>query len=463
MWRLQYRQTTRKSERGRMKKELLRVRDLSAEDFEGRRVEHVSFYGLAGEVAGFLGLAYSGKDVLVQVLKGESDTTFRKAILLLEGKQIEKSEDLKRKVYAISKNNYRIDTWTVAEYIGLVEESARKWIWKRAELAEKIETFLEHLQIPIAASKKLRELTELEKRIIDVGKARYIGASILIIEDELEGMNKEQIHEFSGILHKLIKDHIYVVVNSYSAEVLSGLCDRFFILKKGKIVKICRKAEIKDWDYLERFWQERKNFRKAKEAEKETLRKESDLAYQVSEKWWNREKDLRFFKGEVVTILLLDRKKKEKLFERLAANPGKEKDVVAVRQLGSEEELFQGMKVGENLMLPSMEKISAIEYISSSKKIEKALCKEMGDIKEPDTGVEKLEVNEIIRVTLERWYIYNPKVLLLLEPFYRCDVHGVFIVKSYIKKFTAKGTAVVIVKSREEYVEEISDRLLYFD
>lgn len=443
-----------------MKKELLRVIDLSAEDFEGRKIEHVSFYGVAGEVTGFLGLSDSGKDVLVQILKGENNTTFRRPVVLLEGKQIENSVKLKEKVYSISRHNYQIDTWTVAEYLGLVEMPGRRWIWSKTELTEKVEAFLEKLEIPITASKTIKELTELERRVLDVAKAIYVGAGILMIEDELEGMNKEQIHEFSDILHWLIRERLYVIVNSYSAEVLSGLCDRFLVFKKGKIVKICRKAEANSWDVLEPFLQEKRKPRKEKELSKEGL-KEEDVAYQVGDKWWNREKGLCFFKGEVVTLLLLDKKKREKLFERLATN--QEKDVVAVRKLGSEEELFQGMKIGENLMLPSMEKISAIEYISSSKKIEKALCKEMGDIREPDTGIEKLEINEIIRVTLERWYIYNPKVLLLLEPFYRCDVHGVSIVKSYIRKFTEKGTAVVIVKSREEYVEEISDRLLYLD
>ena len=78
----------------------------------------------------------------------------------------------------------------------------------------------------------------------------------------------------------------------------------------------------------------------------------------------------------------------------------------------------------------------------------------------PDAAADSLGVNDIINITLERWYIYNPKVLILFEPFARCDLMGVSIVKSYIKKFANRGSAVIIIKSREEYVEDISDQII---
>ena len=48
---------------------------------------------------------------------------------------------------------------------------------------------------------------------------------------------------------------------------------------------------------------------------------------------------------------------------------------------------------------------------------------------------------------------------LLYEPFTSCDAYGVSIIMSYIKKFTNRGTAVIVVKSNLEYMEEVSDRI----
>ena len=129
--------------------------------------------------------------------------------------------------------------------------------------------------------------------------------------------------------------------------------------------------------------------------------------------------------------------------------------------MGSEEEVFAGMSAGENLLIPSLRKISSLEYIANSSKIPRMLGEKLGQAEvAPDAAADSLGVNDIINITLERWYIYNPKVLILFEPFARCDLMGVSIVKSYIKKFANRGSAVIIIKSREEYVEDISDQII---
>ena len=132
--------------------------------------------------------------------------------------------------------------------------------------------------------------------------------------------------------------------------------------------------------------------------------------------------------------------------------------------MGSKEEVFTHMSAGQNLLLPSLGKISSVEYIASSGRISKMLKQNMdSDAMMPDMEAGDLEINDLISITLERWYIYNPKVLVLFEPFAQCDVYGVSIVKSYIKKFANRGTAVIILKSREEYVEDISDKIISLD
>ena len=140
------------------------------------------------------------------------------------------------------------------------------------------------------------------------------------------------------------------------------------------------------------------------------------------------------------------------------------KKVVSVRALGSREEVFEHMTVGENLILPSLEKISSWDYIRSSGGIHKMMMEDMGEeCRAKEAKVGELRVNECIQMTLERWYIFNPMVLILFEPFALCDVNGVDIVKKYVKKFSNKGIIVIIVNTREEYVEDISDRIVYIE
>ena len=70
--------------------------------------------------------------------------------------------------------------------------------------------------------------------------------------------------------------------------------------------------------------------------------------------------------------------------------------------------MFEHMTVGENLMLPSLEKISFWDYIRSSRNIRKMILEENHNLK--DVKAEGLGINERIQMTLERWYIFNPMV-----------------------------------------------------
>lgn len=210
--------------------------------------------------------------------------------------------------------------------------------------------------------------------------------------------------------------------------------------------------------------------------------KEEDIVYRIRNLkiFQDDVKNLNFVRGEVVTLLTLNRRKKELLFLILSGRINVEnvhyilngerydnidcseltrKKVVSVRALGSREEVFEHMTVGENLMLPSLEKISFWDYIRSSRNIRKMILEENHNLK--DVKAEGLGINERIQMTLERWYIFNPMVLILFEPFALCDVNGVDIVKKYVKKFSHNGATVIIVSTREEYIEDISDQIIH--
>ena len=187
-------------------------------------------------------------------------------------------------------------------------------------------------------------------------------------------------------------------------------------------------------------------------------------------------------KGEIVTIISHDKIQKDKIFRALSGREkigntlyiinGKtysrmdyyklaEERIVSVKVLGSLEELFKRMSVEENLLLPSLKKFSTFDYIGFSKKIRDIIMLEMKqDTSHKGMWIKDLKINELVELTLARWYVLNPKVIVLLEPFGLCDVNGVKIVKRYLKKFSSKGTAVIVISARSEYMEGISDRII---
>ena len=466
-----------------MRRELLKINNLNCTHTQEGKLDNISLFILEGECVGFLGLSYSGKDLLAKILSGNVERGFSGHIHIAGS---DKQQDrFKRYIYKICPANYLIGDWTVAEYLCLVESKKHRVYLRRTELENEAKEYLEKLNLKIQVTKKLKQLSEIEKRIVDFAKACYRGAKIVIIEDEFEGMSYDEIRMFARIIHRLVKERIGVIVNSHSNFVLTTLSDKYIIFSEGRIVKKCKNINNDSEAQLYQFLQEG-------QVEKETEKYLYDKDQSEIDDFWYCVKNLELRKretaefninkGEIVTIISHDKIQKDKIFRALSGREkigntlyiinGKtysrmdyyklaEERIVSVKVLGSLEELFKRMSVEENLLLPSLKKFSTFDYIGFSKKIRDIIMLEMKqDTSHKGMWVKDLKINELVELTLARWYVLNPKVIVLLEPFGLCDVNGVKIVKRYLKKFSSKGTAVIVISARSEYMEGISDRII---
>ena len=81
-----------------MKKELLRINHLNCTYTPTRKLENVSFCILEGECIGFLGLTYSGKDLLSGILRGKLTEGKRLGTIYVDGEKIDDWEILNQKI-----------------------------------------------------------------------------------------------------------------------------------------------------------------------------------------------------------------------------------------------------------------------------------------------------------------------------------------------------------------------------
>jgi len=467
-----------------MKKEMLRIHDLNMEYTTTNKLVDISMCLMAGESIGFLGLVNSGKNILIDILCGNQSTC--QASFYLDGKRMINMVDLQRSVYRIIESNYLIDNWTVAEYICIVSDHSLLGILRRKMLVNKAESLIKKLELDIDANKKLKNLSELEKRLVDLVKAYSREAKILIIEDEFEGCSTQEINRFKKVLDRVIKDKMVAIINSHSDNVLQIMSDKYIIFKKGYIAKKCNKDYIRNNSHLEKFLlgttttSKKKNLDSYKNEQSSTR----EIMYSIKNMVLKEKEEIHFdfYKGEVVTILVLDIKEKKQIFDLLSGRYIEKcmeiyleqrfcdfedstdfvrSKIVSVADMGGKDELLLRMSTGDNLLIPSLDKIPSLQYVFSEHKMVKMLNREVKDnIVETGDAIWQMSTNDYIVLLLERWYIYKPKVLILFEPFVHCDFYSVSLVKSYIKKFTGLGTTVIIVKSREEYIEDISDRII---
>ena len=137
------------------------------------------------------------------------------------------------------------------------------------------------------------------------------------------------------------------------------------------------------------------------------------------------------------------------------------KKIISVDGIGERDFLAENMSIEDNLILPSLNKISNINYLINQYELKRVIFEELKskDINKEDL-VSELDINQKICVSLERWLIFRPKVFIIFEPFIYCDNYGLSLIKNYLKKFAKAGTTVIVIKSRLEYIEDISDEII---
>ena len=506
-----------------MKNEVLRIQNLNIPYQERRRFHWVSMILFEGECTAFLGLSFSGKDALVRFLTLHRSCSVEDLSLSIDGERILSQKMLERKICRIAPHSKSLPGWTCGEYISLTGSG---WILmgrQKRELMQKAQEMVEELGIGLDVAKPLSQLSEKEKRFTELARACALGARVLVVEDELEGLTDEEIEEYSELLQATaFRKHLTVIINAHSSAVSAALANHYVIFRDGKIVKKCRKKDIVSQEQLEDYMlgpktaarqmlKERMSSSETAarqmtgpgdaKASKDTAEKRKPEILYRMRSFPCGEYRLRPLKGRsfvqqngslldlsfrsfcVTTFLVLDEKLRDTLFLSLSGRDlsaqtycviGDERmeygdypkfvknRVVSVMHLGSREELFGNMSVGENLVLPSIRKLSFSDYLFSSSRLTHALDPGTVPAEEFNDPLQESDVNSRIAVTLERWYLYNPKVMILLEPFERCDLYGVSIVRSYIRKLADRGACVIIIKSRVEYTEDISDEILRF-
>lgn len=466
-----------------MGKILLRVNDFNIREEAYGKLNHVSFFCEGGKVSALLGLDCAGPELIVRLLLGKLGINWKREQIYYDGKKVLNYSQISNFIYHMKGNN-AINNWTIAEYV--FSDQSAFFLLKSTlkKMNDTLQSVFEKYHIEIDPMRKMRSLTELEYRKVEVVRGYLKGAKVLIVEDEYEGMSVSDIYDFSKFLHQVIKEDMCIILLSHTEKAFQLLADDIVIFRKGRIVKkafningniafswkkyllgntlIRRKSTI---DSYERRWGNLPN-----------------IVYRVLNiKLGVENMDLAFRKGEITTFVILDNKKREDFFVTLSGRSAGEgvryivedqelkslqisnfisQKIISVTKLKSQNEIIPQMSIEDNLLIPSLRKLDVFQYSLENAKIKKSLYKEFAaQFLAEEKKMGELTSNEVIALSLERWYIFRPKVIILCDVFGGNDPYGISIIQSYIKKFSNLGVVVILIESCLEYVEDISDRV----
>ena len=370
-----------------MMKILFQVKNLSLKKESMGKLYNASISFFGGMIYSLAGLDYSGRDIFLKIIKGNIDDKKYEGLFFIDNKVLNSAKKLKEYIYIFSLQNKIIDDWTVAEYISLREG---KWFLSKNNLrnmTKRIEAVLEDFGLDISGSKKVGELCVLTRYQIEFIRAIILNKKIVIIEDEFTNMKYEYIELFSKWLKTNMKEDMTIILNTYS-QIASYKCSDIFVcFKKGCIVKVCRKDSIEGIDKLYNFIVgSTMNEKISSLSSVYTYNRlhSNDEVYSVSGNFFGKNiETYSFSKGKVYSFIIEDHNNRYKFFEAISGvnNRDKkyfieryyqkvirvqdliEKKIISVDGIGERDFLAENMSIEDNLLLPSLNKISNLNYL----------------------------------------------------------------------------------------------------
>ncbi len=439
-----------------------------------------------GEIHALLGENGAGKSTLIKILSGVHQKDAGR--VLLNGKEINPKNTHDGQVLGINvvyQELSLVHDLSVAENIYLHKLGASKFWMNWKKINQDAQALLDSLSFDIDAQATVRDLSIVQKQVVEIAKALSEDTKILVLDEPTTVFDPTDTQKLFDNLFKLKQKGISIIYISHHLEEIFKIADTVTVLRDGtdtgsipvketdtdSVIRMMIGRELEDL-YPERDRTVSSNpvFEVKNLTAKDTL--VHDVSFSVKP-------------GEVLGIAGLGgsgrtetvklifgahQKKSGKIFlnkkEITTKSPA---DAVAhniglVSENRKEEGVFLPLSIRKNISVTDFKSISGkFRFINKEKErsnvqglIEKLNIKTPS----PETPVKNLSGGNQQKVALAKWLSIDSQVILIDEPTRGVDVGAKVEIYQLIAEVAKKGVGIVVISSDMPEIMGIADRIL---
>jgi simple sugar transport system ATP-binding protein len=204
--------------------------------------QDVSLDVLGGELHCLLGENGAGKSTLSSCLYG----LYRPddGEILVDGHRVDLNrprDAIRAGIGMVHQHFVLVPTFTVLENIVVGTGSGMRL--DRAGVARRIGDICREYDIPLAPDRLVGELSVGEQQWVEIVKALYTGARLLILDEPTAVLTPEESRKLFAVIRRLTESDISVILISHKmAEVMQS--DRVSVLRKGRLVATVATADV---------------------------------------------------------------------------------------------------------------------------------------------------------------------------------------------------------------------------
>jgi general nucleoside transport system ATP-binding protein len=450
---------------------------------------NVSIEFFSGEIHALVGENGAGKSTLVKILAGSTQPD--SGVIEVNGKihRLAKPRTaLLAGIGVVHQAGSLIETLTVKENLQL----GRINRWRRRSRPE-ITEFVSTLPPEISLTTRVRDLNPRQRQLVEIHRLLLQRAHVLVLDESTSNLSPQESSSLFEELRRLASSGYAVVVVSHKLTDLVRHCDRFTVLRKGRVVGCLNREEATVQSLVRLFTDTnlasntsplQSIFISTSESgvEAEPLVRFADVTTDQSEGVSLQRLDFDVRRGEILglvgrpssgisTVLKLLRKEAVTLTEGTLTwsndfESGANANTGYVPALRTSRGLISDMTVGENLMLRRrdlMGRISAQRGVERTKFLQ-SMMKEF-DIRpdDPERKVQTLSGGNAQKVLLAREMDYSGSILIVESPTAGLDISSATFVRRVLRRKVRSGGSVVLASDDLDEIAELADRVIVLD
>lgn len=443
-----------------------------------------------GEIHALSGENGAGKSTLMKILFGEEQPTSGE--IFVNGKQVHMSSPqmaIKMGIGMVHQHFMLVSSLTVAENIILGMEPRKGAMIDLAYARKQVEEMGQKYNLYVDPDKRVEDLTVGQKQKVEILKALFRGAKILILDEPTAVLTPQETQElFEELLN--LKDNGYTIIFiSHKLQEIKQICGRITIIRRGTTMGVHEVAQVSEQD-ISRLMVGRDvilEVQKAPAKPQEALVKVKDLVI-VDEIGKHAVDHVSFTlrKGEILGIAGVEGNGQTELVQALAGMGSydagtieingqdiKGYSVGAVRNLKVAHIPADRMTMGiaprlsitENMIADKLDwecffkkgvrnKMAVREYGDEMVKQYRIFCKSQ------DVAINSLSGGNIQKAVLARELSGSPQIIIADQPTRGVDVGATEFIRKRLVEMRDAGNGVILISSDLNEILGLSDSLI---
>lgn len=188
-----------------------------------------------GEVHALLGENGAGKSTLMNVLTGLLEPT--EGEILINGEKVvidspDKSDELG--IGMVHQHFMLIDKFTVAENIMLGNEEHKMGLIDSKTTAEAVKELSDKYGLYVDPYSTIRDISVGQQQRVEILKALYGGADILILDEPTAVLTPQEIDELMKVIQALADEGKAIIIITHKLAEIKAAADRCTVIRRGR-------------------------------------------------------------------------------------------------------------------------------------------------------------------------------------------------------------------------------------